>query len=181
MRILLVRHAIAEDRETFVLTGKHDDARPLTPRGDRRMRSVARGLTMLVPRIDVVATSPLVRAQQTASILVRTYADVPSAEVLRPLVPGGSADDVMTYLEAKRAQWREAAAIAVLALVGHEPELGALGARWLAGAPGGWLPIKKGGVVAIDFAERVADGRGRLVWALPPRVLMDLREGVDGR
>ncbi|MCU0647406.1 MAG: phosphohistidine phosphatase SixA [Gemmatimonadaceae bacterium] len=180
MRILLVRHAIAEDRDTFVLTGKHDDARPLTPRGDRRMRRAVRGLQLLVPRIDIVATSPLVRAQQTASILVRSYGDVPSAEVLRPLVPGGSVDDIDRWLEAKRAQWREAAAIAVVALVGHEPELGQLATRWLAGVPGGWLPIKKGGIVAIDFADRVAEGKGRLVWALSPRVLMEMRDAASG-
>jgi phosphohistidine phosphatase len=174
MRILLIRHAIAEERETFVLTGKHDDARPLTPRGDRRFRQVVRGLRTVVPRIDVIATSPLVRAQQTASILSAGYGGVPSVEVLRPLVPSGVHEDVVTWLEAKRELWREAAAIAVVAMVGHEPELGRLASWWLTGTPGTWLPIKKGGVLAIDFADRVVPGRARLVWAMTPSVLRDV-------
>jgi phosphohistidine phosphatase len=175
MRLLLVRHAIAEDRDTFVLTGKHDDARPLTPRGDRRFRQAARGLRALVPRLDVIATSPLVRAQQTASILGGAYGGVPSVEVLRPLVPGGAPDEIVAWLEARRAVWREAAAIAVVALVGHEPDLGDLAAQWLTGQPGGWLPLKKGGVVAVEFADRVAPGKARLVFAAPPGMLRDLR------
>jgi phosphohistidine phosphatase len=176
MRILLVRHAIAEERETFVLTGKHDDARPLTPRGDRRFRQVVRGLRIVMPRLDVVATSPLVRAQQTASILGAGYGGVPSVEVLRPLVPGGVHEDVVTWLEARRAVWREAAAIAVVALVGHEPDLGQLASWFLTGEAGPWMAIKKGGVVAVEFADRVVPGKARLVWAMPPGVLRAVRE-----
>jgi phosphohistidine phosphatase len=176
MRILLVRHAIAEERETFVLTGKHDDARPLTPRGDRRFRQVVQGLRVVMPRIDVIATSPLVRAQQTASILGAGYGGVPSVEVLRPLVPAGVHEDVVTWLEAKRELWREAAAIAVVAMVGHEPELGRLASWWLTGEPGSWLSIKKGGVVAIEFADRVVPGKARLVWAMGPGVLRNVRD-----
>jgi phosphohistidine phosphatase len=176
MRILLVRHAIAEERETFVLTGKHDDARPLTPRGDRRFRQVVRGLRCVMPRLDVIATSPLVRAQQTASILGAGYGGVPSVEVLRPLVPAGVHEDVVTWLEARREVWREAAAIAVVALVGHEPELGRLASWWLTGEAGPWMAIKKGGVVALEFADRVVPGKARLVWAMPPGVLRAVRE-----
>jgi phosphohistidine phosphatase len=92
------------------------------------------------------------------------------------LVPGGDATDIALWLEAKRAVWQEGAAIAVVALVGHEPELGALAASWLCGTAGAWMPIKKGGVVAIDFADRVVPGRGRLVFSAPPSVLRNVRE-----
>src|SRR5882724_2462532 len=66
VRLLVVRHAIAEDPAVFAATGRSDAERPLTEKGRRRMRRVARGLKKLVPAIDGLATSPLVRAVETA-------------------------------------------------------------------------------------------------------------------
>ena len=62
MDLLVIRHAIAEDREVFAGTGKDDSLRPLTDRGRERMQEGARGLVRLVDRLDVLATSPLTRA-----------------------------------------------------------------------------------------------------------------------
>ena len=59
MKLLLIRHAIAEDRFEFSRTGKSDYYRPLTERGRTRMARGAAGLRTLVPEIDVLATSPL--------------------------------------------------------------------------------------------------------------------------
>jgi hypothetical protein len=69
MDLLIVRHGIAEDRETFTTTGKGDAERPLTDTGRRRFRRSARGLKRLVESIDLLGTSPLVRAVETGSIL----------------------------------------------------------------------------------------------------------------
>jgi len=66
MQLLLIRHAIAEDRFEFARTGQSDYYRPLTERGRARMARGATGLRTLVPDIDVLATSPLTRAVQTA-------------------------------------------------------------------------------------------------------------------
>ena len=73
MQVLVVRHAIAEQREEFARTGKDDSQRPLTHDGRRKMRRGAVGLRAVVPAIDVLATSPLLRAVQTAEILAAVY------------------------------------------------------------------------------------------------------------
>jgi pimeloyl-ACP methyl ester carboxylesterase len=64
MQLLVIRHAIAEDRDAFAASGRDDSERPLTESGRDKMRRVARGLRELVPRIDVRDGSkgPLVMA-----------------------------------------------------------------------------------------------------------------------
>src|ERR1035437_9242251 len=62
----IIRHASAEERSAFAATGKSNDRRPLTDEGRRKMTEAAEGLRALVPHLDVIAASPLVRAQQTA-------------------------------------------------------------------------------------------------------------------
>src|SRR5687768_1700684 len=86
MRLLLVRHAIAEEREDFARTGKDDHLRPLTDEGRKKMKQAARGLRSLVPEIDLLATSPLTRAAQTGAILDSVYGglDVVETDELSP-------------------------------------------------------------------------------------------------
>ena len=53
MKLLVIRHAIAEDRDEFAYTGRPDAERPLTKQGRERMRRAAAGLAAEAPRIDV--------------------------------------------------------------------------------------------------------------------------------
>ena len=66
MKLLLVRHAIAEDAESFAVTGGTDALRPLTEVGRRKMRKGTNRLRTQIDRIDVLACSPRVRARETA-------------------------------------------------------------------------------------------------------------------
>ena len=77
MQLLVVRHAIAEDREVccFKETGH---GTPLTKEGVRKMKKASKGLCEIVPRIDELATSPWKRAVQTAEILAECYGVRPS-------------------------------------------------------------------------------------------------------
>src|SRR2546430_7070784 len=85
MRLLVVRHAIAEDREAFARSHKDDSTRPLTPDGRRKMERAALGLKELVPELDVLAASPYKRAIETAEIIAGTHGG-PSLE-RRPHLP----------------------------------------------------------------------------------------------
>ena len=118
MQLLVVRHALAEEREIFVQTGKPDDMRPLTSKGKSKMRKNAQGIVKLVPHINVLATSPLVRAMQTSEILLKEYLNTPQ-ETLAALSPRGAKQAVLTWLQAQPTQ-------NVIALIGHEPDLGEL-------------------------------------------------------
>src|SRR4051812_3600232 len=77
MRLLLIRHGIAEDREAFAKKGEDDFLRPLTPAGKRKMKEGAKGLRKLFPKLDLIATSPLKRAVQTATIVYDAYGGKP--------------------------------------------------------------------------------------------------------
>src|SRR5712691_7627004 len=84
IRIYLVRHGIAVDpSEKGTLD---DDSRPLTAKGRRRFRRLARAFAQLGEIPDFTFTSPLVRAVQTAEILAGALrvAEVGILDELRP-------------------------------------------------------------------------------------------------
>ncbi len=169
MQLLLIRHAIAEDRDEFAATGEADANRPLTDRGAKRMRRAARGLRRLQQRIDWVAASPYTRALQTAEILVRAFdkKSRPRLETTPVLEPGCSPQRVGAWLAEKRAQDGQT----VVALVGHEPDLSLLTAYLTAGVAGEFVRFKKGGACLIDCASGVEAGEGELVWMVTPAIL----------
>ena len=157
--IYLVRHAIAEERGP---KWPDDRKRPLTGKGIERMREVVRGLRELAIAFDTVLSSPLVRAKDTAHILVGGMKPQPMITLLPALAPGTSPAQAGRAIQA----YRQARRIAVVA---HEPGLGEL-AAWLIGAKKPF-ELKKGGVCRIDVAGPVAAGKGRLVWLAPPGLL----------
>lgn len=177
MEVLLVRHAIAEDRARWAAAGRADDARPLTSKGRSRMKRACAGLETLLPGLDLIATSPLERAAATAAILARSFPDARVAEV-PSLAPGGPRDETLAWL-ARRRERR-------VALVGHEPDLGALAAWLIAGDHAGdaagddarsllpALPMRKGGACLLRFASAPRAGSAELRWFLPPSLLRRL-------
>lgn len=165
MDVMLVRHAKAETREIFALTGEEDALRPLTKPGAKDMRKVAKALHGVVPQIDVLASSPLLRALQTADILAKRYGS--KLLQLPQLAPGHDPAQVLTWLRSQGDN-------ACVALVGHEPDLGVLASWLLTGGRRGFLPLKKGGVCLLRFAAGIKEGKAELVWALPPGLLRDL-------
>ncbi len=154
MDLVLVRHGAAEDRESFAASGRPDAERPLTERGRRKLDGTARGLRALVPRLERIATSPLVRARQTAAILAESYAG-PEPLAIRELAPGASRTSLLRWL---RRQPREGA----LVLVGHEPDLGDL-ARWLCGSEEP-VALEKGGACLVRVPGDLGAGRAALIW-----------------
>jgi phosphohistidine phosphatase len=162
VRLLIVRHAIALPRGT---PGIADAARPLTPRGEKRFRSAARGLARVLPRPDAVLTSPWKRARQTATILAQAFGGVTPKDC--PALAGGDFGALARALDGHRRA-------ACVALVGHEPWLSELLARLLGGAAAEALEFRKGGVALVDVPGRLEKG-GRLVAYLPPRLMRRLR------
>jgi len=165
VELLVVRHAIAEDREVFAATGREDGLRPLTAEGTRKMKRTARGLREILPGIDILVSSPFTRAAQTADILRREY-ELDQVETARELEPGTSLADVVTRL----ARFDQG----VVAVVGHEPQLGRLVSYLVTGSERSVIELKKGGACLIEFDDKPGAGKGRLVWAIPPGILRDL-------
>jgi phosphohistidine phosphatase len=167
VRLVIIRHGPAADRETFARDGQNDAERPLTERGREKMVANARGLRTLVPSLDVLATSPLTRAAETAEIVAREYDSMPVARV-SVLAPGGRRDDFLEWL---RTGGRAEATIAV---VGHEPDLGELVAWLVTGEPTPFFSFKKGGAALVELVAPATPGRGTLRWLLSPAVLRSL-------
>jgi len=161
--LYLVRHAIAAERGPKY---PDDSLRPLIKRGIARMREAARGFADLDPEIDLVISSPLVRAKQTAEILIAQLSPSPAHELIEELSPGCPPADLADALgrcEKQRA----------IALVGHEPDLGIF-AAWLTGAHRP-IPFKKGGIACFEVTAFPPDRNSTLLWAATPRMLRGLK------
>jgi len=169
VRLLVVRHAIAEDRAEFATRHKDDAARPLTPDGRRKMERAAVGLRELVPQIDLLAASPLKRALETAEILAAAYNDV-RVERIAELAPGAGVERVIGWLAGQHAR-------GTIAAVGHEPDLSQLVCALLAGASGPFLELRKGAACMLEFSGPVAKAGATLDWFLGPKHLRRLANG----
>jgi phosphohistidine phosphatase len=162
--LYLVRHAIAAERGSNY---PDDRERPLTSEGVARFKQAVEGLKDFDLKLDLVLTSPLVRASHTAELLVAGIGGKPRLEVLEALAPGGRMTQVLDAVAkyAKRAQH--------IALVGHEPDLGELAAKLLRAR--GTIEFKKGAVCCMELDGAMPNGPGTLRWLLPPRVLRKIR------
>jgi phosphohistidine phosphatase len=165
MRLLAVRHAIAEEPEEFARTGRDDRLRPLTDEGRKRMRRGARGLRSLVPQIDLLATSPLTRAAQTGAILDAVYGDLPAVEI-EQLAPEATPQELLAWLRTRREE--------TIAVVGHEPSLALIVSWLLTGGKRRILAMRKGGACLLDLGGEPAAGAATLLWALTPAQLRAL-------
>jgi phosphohistidine phosphatase len=163
MQLLVIRHAIAKDREVFAETGEDDALRPLTKRGAERMKEGAAGLRRVVPTIDVLAASSLVRAQQTAEIVAEAYGGLPVVTV-EALSPESEPPALLRWLRQQRTA-------NLVAVVGHEPHLGTLVTWLLTGQAMSRVALRKGGACLLDFAARPKEGDATLQWALTPSQL----------
>jgi phosphohistidine phosphatase len=167
MKLLVIRHGIADDADEFAATGRSDDERPLTAKGEREMERVAGGLRAIVERIDLLAPSPLTRARQTAERIAASYGiGVGQAvEALRPTSP------LDAFVEWARALSTND----VVAVVGHDPHLARL-VTWLCtGVDAEGVALKKGGACLLRIDAAVAPGAATLRWLMTPAQLVGCR------
>jgi phosphohistidine phosphatase len=162
--LYLIRHAVAEERGD---AWPDDNKRPLTDEGIARMRKAARGLADIDVTIDIVLSSPLVRARQTAEIVAAALDPRPSLVNVDSLAPDGSFAAIVADLEKHGRKPR-------IALVGHEPAIGEFAARLIGSRHA--LEFKKGAVCRIDLDELPPAGPGDLRWMLTPKILRALRK-----
>ena len=164
MTVYLLRHGIAEDAPP----GGDDRARRLTPRGRTRMAVAARGLVALGIELDVILTSPLPRAAETAAIVAAAYQPSPSARELPALAPGVPPAETLQALRPWSRHDR-------VMLVGHEPGLSRLASLVLTGSAERLaIDLKKGGCIAIELEKLVPPTGATLRWLLTARQLRRL-------
>lgn len=168
MEIVIIRHAVAEEREAFAKKSSEDSLRPLTLKGRKRMQKVAVRLQDFVKDFDMIVTSPYTRARQTAEILSQIYFETPVIEAPE-LVPQSPPQAFVKWLRVQAKQARR------VAVVGHEPHLSAFASYLLAGKVESFIELKKSGIIGIEvesFAQ-VEQGVGQLLYMIPPKFLTD--------
>ena len=165
MKVILVRHELAGDRKQFAQKyGKKDSLRSLTKNGIQRLENTVQVLVRLEPEVDVIYSSPLVRAKQTAEIIQTAYktVDLKASKLLSPEVPPPRVIDFLHSISNENA-----------ILVGHEPQLGAL-LSWLTlKTTTHFLDFKKGAFCALEI-ETVQAGSAKVLWYLPPKKALAL-------
>jgi phosphohistidine phosphatase len=132
---------------------KSDDDRPLTKSGKKEMREVAKLLRRLKARPNVIVTSPLPRAAQTAEIA----ADYLKAKLLEDdlLGLGFGMDELQTLLKRH--------SVDSVMIVGHEPSFTDV----ISELTGASLKLSKGGVALVELDSE--SQKGRLLWLFPPK------------
>lgn len=155
VRIHLLRHAHAGDAFEWV---GDDDLRPLTSKGRGQSERLGVFLEAHGVRPDVIVSSPLVRAQQTAEIVAATLGMTVRTDAR--LGSGFGRHELWALLDELGA--REPM------FVGHDPDLSSLVAYLIDAAS---ISMKKGALATIDLNSQISDGDGELRWLLPPELL----------
>ncbi len=150
MKLYLVRHAEA--------TAKHiGGIRPLTKRGVEQARLVAELLKPQRLRVQSIWHSGKARAQQTAEIMAAAIASEKGLVDQPGLKPFDRVRPMAEEVCRSRGD---------LMIVGHEPFLGRLASRLLAGKSGAnVVNVAKGCVICL---ERPTTGGWQLAWMVTP-------------
>lgn len=156
MKIYFLRHGVAVEPGEWK---GNDYDRPLTSDGRERMAREAKAIRKLELDLDVILTSPLVRAKETAEIVAREL-KITSKEDERL---GGDFD--IATLE---AILQGCADLKALMLVGHEPSMSSVIGRLVGVAR---VELKKGGLACVELPD-ASTLTGELLSLIPPKVLL---------
>lgn len=163
MELYLLRHGIAALRGA---TGFADDSeRPLTPEGVKKIRRIAGAMLALDLQFDVILSSPLVRAKQTAGIVAKHLRAESRLKFEPELAVGGDGRKLVTRIT------RDFPQAGSLLLVGHEPSMSELISLLVSGDRGLAITLKKGGLCKLVTDDLRYGQCATLEWLVTPRQL----------
>jgi phosphohistidine phosphatase len=157
MVFYFLRHGLAEDRAVWLAD---DEQRPLTKEGKEKMAREAEALASLDLGLDLIVTSPLARALQTAQIVAQRLGMEDKLVQDERLSPGFGLQELSGILAAHPS-------VQTLMVVGHEPDFSETISDLIGG---GRVVCKKGGLARVDVISQ-APLTGELAWLIPPKVL----------
>jgi phosphohistidine phosphatase len=165
MKLFFLRHGIAQPARNDV----RDWDRQLTDEGRAQLNTIGRALQRLGVKPEVILTSPLARAHQTAEIVAPLVGG--NLQVAPELQPGCTLEQLQHLLRQYNVE--------AVMLVGHQPDLSLLAAQ-LIEAHDRSIVLKKGGLIRVDLDGRPQPSNGRLVGLLTPKMLtlMDERSNT---
>jgi phosphohistidine phosphatase len=163
MNLSFLRHGVATETDEG-----GDHARPLTEEGREKTRRVAEGLKRLAISFDLILSSPLVRARETAEIMAAALDAKKALKLSERLAPGGTLQALVDELLRNHVRCEE------VMLIGHEPDFSRHIAVLTSGRPTLQLEMKKAGLCRLQVDELRAGRCATLQWLLPPKLLARL-------
>jgi phosphohistidine phosphatase len=166
MILYIVRHAIAVPHG---YPGIEDNDRALTNEGISKMKQISTGLCRLEYVPEVILSSPLVRARQTAEILLQAFGKGIELKNFSALAPSGARQELYREISSLGKN-----RIKSLMIVGHQPDLGEIAGEIAFGSSKNYIELKKGGVCAIELESLQGTPKGILIAFLSPSILRSL-------
>lgn len=164
MNLFLLRHGVAVDRDPQSFPD--DSRRPLTLKGEDRVRLVCDAMQALELSFDRILASPFLRSRQTAEIVASSLGLRRALEFREELTPTGDPQVLFRFINRLSPKPEN------LLLVGHEPYLSGLLSVLVCGQADAAIDLKKNGLAKIEAAQRLKFGRcATLNWLLTPRQL----------
>jgi phosphohistidine phosphatase len=160
VNLYILRHGIAVERSTPGF--KTDAERPLTPKGKRQLRQIATALQNLDLDFNLILSSPLLRARQTAEIIARSRRRKKRLAFSDELKPGGNPKALIQQLNGLKPVPEN------VLLVGHEPYLSQLIGRLISGNATAGIGLKKGGLGKLEMAALRFGRCATLAWLFTP-------------
>jgi phosphohistidine phosphatase len=155
-----LRHGESDQRSKTTI---NDAKRSLTDSGKKELEVIAKALAKLGIKFDYVFYSPLVRARQTASIILKEI-KCKSHENLAQLSPEGNRLELYNKLSSLKQD-------SSVLIVGHEPYLSQLVSEAISDGTNCRIELKKAGLVRIRTISYVPKLRGEMRWLLTPKHL----------
>lgn len=164
MDLFILRHGKAGKSSG----GSDDAARALTRKGEKELKRIAQWMKAQEFSFDIIATSPLHRAMETAAVIASVLGLDDTVTTWDELAPGGDPDTVCY----RAAQQGNDARVLV---IGHEPGLSRLLSWIISGNPDSSIIIAKGGLAKIRNYSFTARPSGDLQWLLTPGQILSMQ------
>jgi phosphohistidine phosphatase len=160
--VYILRHGKAEDTGPCI----GDNDRRLTKKGREKIFAAGRWMAAQELRFDLIASSPLVRAQETATIIAGCLGKKTRPVTWKVLAPGGNTGTVCQLI-GKHPDLR------AILLVGHEPLLSALVSRIITGNENAAIAMSKGALAKIRNFSATQSPSGELHWLVTAAQMAD--------
>lgn len=156
--LIIVRHAKAEKRSVEI----DDIERKLTKVGKSDAKEVAEYVTKAANKVDLLITSPALRAKETAEIFAKSFKSKPKV-IEEELLYAGEVEEIIEKISNITKGYNN------VMIFGHNPTFDELAKR----LTGDDLHLRKAGVICIEGEsfDDILSGKGKLKWMVDPKSL----------
>lgn len=157
MNLYLIRHSIAEKISPL----KKDFDRELTPEGKELLLSAVIYWKRIIPKFDIILSSPLLRAVETANIIANNSDYKNEVVIDNNLAAGVKTNDLIKILNSIDYE--------NIACIGHQPDLSEHVSNFISGS-GCILHFPPAAICKIRFNGTAKFSKGELIYLIPPEI-----------